>query len=185
MENTYAKNRDEWRLWLKESHKSEKEIWLVYYKKHTGKPSISYRDSVEEAICFGWIDGIKKKIDDESYAHRFSPRNKKSKWSSLNIKLAKEAIKEDRMTESGIAAFKERKIYADKFQKLKEITLTSEIEEALKGNKIAWENYNKLAPGYKKQYAGWLVSAKKEETRGRRLKEAIKLLENNQKLGMK
>ena len=85
----HAANREEWRCWLKANHAEVEEAWLVYYKKHTGKPTVSYPDSVEEALCFGWIDGLKKRIDDETYAHRFTPRRPGSKWSPLNIKLAK------------------------------------------------------------------------------------------------
>jgi uncharacterized protein YdeI (YjbR/CyaY-like superfamily) len=84
-----ASDRDEWRCWLKKHHAEMDEVWLVYYKKHIGKASITYRESVEEALCFGWIDGIKKGIDGERYAHRFSPRRAKSKWSPLNISLAR------------------------------------------------------------------------------------------------
>ena len=88
----YISDRNEWRSWLIENHAKENEVWLVYYKKHTGKSTIIYADSVEEALCFGWIDGIKKSIDDEKYAYRFTPRKTGSKWSPLNIKLAKKLI---------------------------------------------------------------------------------------------
>ncbi|MCW8925760.1 MAG: hypothetical protein OQJ84_05855, partial [Xanthomonadales bacterium] len=85
-------SREEWRAWLESNHASACEVWLVYYKKHTGKPSVSYIDSVKEAICYGWIDGLKKRVDDECYMHRFTPRRPGSKWSPTNIKLAKELI---------------------------------------------------------------------------------------------
>ncbi len=188
MKKVFANNRDEWRLWLEKNHKKEMGIWLVYYKKHIGKSSISYTDSVEEAICFGWIDGLKKKIDDETYAYRFTPRKKNSKWSPLNINYAKKMIKEGKMTKTGLEAFNQKKNYEQEILKAKaakEILLTPKIEKALKENKKAWENFNNLAPSYKKQYVGWLVAAKKDETRKRRLEEAIRLLEQNQKLGMK
>jgi len=184
----FTNNRDEWRLWLEKNHAQEREIWLVYYKKHIRKQGIAYVDSVKEAICFGWIDGLKKKIDDETYAYRFTPRKKHSKWSPLNIKYAEMMIKEGKMTKAGLQAFDQKENYEQEIMKAKvskEIPLSPEIEKALKENKRAWENFNKLAPGYKKQYAGWLVTAKKVETRKRRIKEAIRLLEKNQKLGMK
>lgn len=82
-------SREEWRSWLKENHAKAGEVWLVYYKKHRGKPSINYPESVEEALCFGWIDGLKRSIDEQKYAHRFTPRKPGSKWSPLNVRLAK------------------------------------------------------------------------------------------------
>jgi len=183
-----ASSRSKWRAWLEKNHASEKEVWLVYYKKNTGKPSVSYRESVEEALCFGWIDGIKKRVDDERYMHRFTPRRAGSKWSPLNIKLAKELIESGEMTDGGLSAFKQRKTYDEKFLQAKaaqQNSLTPENEQTLKANPKAWENFQKLAPGYRKQYVGWLQSAKKPETRERRLQELIKLLEQNKKLGMK
>ena len=174
-------SRAEWRSWLRENHPIEKEAWLYYYKKHTGKPTVSYRDSVEEALCFGWIDGIKKTIYDERYCHRFTPRRPNSKWSPLNISLAKKLIEQGKMMPAGLASFEQRKTYAEK----KEFTLTPGIEKVLNDNSIAWEHFNKLAPGYRKQYVGWLASAKKPETQAKRLKEALSLLEQNKKLEMK
>ena len=184
----YASSREEWRSWLKKNHAKAEEVWLVYYKKHTGKSSINYTDSVEEALCFGWIDGIKKRIDEEKYAHRFTPRKAKSKWSPLNIRLAKKMIEEGKMTQMGLASFNQKMNYDEDIlnaRNAKEIPLTQEIEEALKANKKAWEHFNNLAPSHKKQYVGWLISAKRPETRERRLEEAIKLLAGNKKLGMK
>ena len=184
----YASSREEWRSWLKKNHAKAEEVWLVYYKKHTGKSSINYTDSVEEALCFGWIDGIKKRIDEEKYTHRFTPRKAKSKWSPLNIRLAKKMIKEGKMTQKGLASFNKKMNYDEDIlnaRNAKEILFTPEIEEALKANKKAWEHFNNLAPSYKKQYVGWLISAKRPETRERRLEEAIKLLSGNKKLGMK
>ena len=181
-------SRAEWRSWLSENHLTEKEVWLYYYKKHTDKPTVSYRDSVEEALCFGWIDGIKKTIDDERYCHRFSPRKTGSKWSPLNIELAKRMIDLGKMTPAGQTAFEQRETYDEKFleaRRKKEFTLSPEIKKALKENHTAWENFNNLAPSYRKQYVGWLTSAKKPETRTKRLEQALRLLEQSKKLEMK
>lgn len=181
-------DRKAWRSWLIENHASKTEIWLAYYKKHTGKASVSYMDSVKEALCFGWIDGLKKRIDDERYAHRFTPRRANSKWSPQNIKLAMELIESGEMTKAGIAAFNQRVPYDQELQKVlsaKEIPLTAEMEQGLKTSKKAWNNFNQMAAGYRKQYVAWLQSAKIPETRKRRLDEVIRLLEENQKLGMK
>ena len=178
----------QWRKWLSDNHDKLDEIWLVYYKKHTGKASISYVESVEEAICFGWIDGKKRSIDEQKYAHRFSPRRAKSKWTPLNIKRAKALIEQGRMSKSGLRSFEQRVEYDERFLELRsqqETTLPESIENTLRANKKAWANFNALAPGYKKQYILWLVSAKKPETRARRLQEALLLLAENKKLGMK
>ena len=188
MKTFQAKNRNEWRDWLKKHHTSEKGIWLVYYKKHTGKTTIKYRDSIEEAICFGWIDGIKKRIDEEKYTHRFTIRKTKSKWSPLNISLAKKMIAEKKMTQFGLTFFEQRIEYDEEFIKSRSSisnALTPEIKQALKNNENAWNNFLKLAPSHKKQFVGWLMSAKKEITKQKRLTEAISLLEQNRKLGMK
>lgn len=99
----YVTNRDDWRAWLNKNHKTEKEVWLIYYKNHTGKPTIPYDVAVEEALCFGWIDSIVKRIDDERYMQKFTPRKTNSNWSELNKKRVKKMIKEGRMTEAGMA----------------------------------------------------------------------------------
>ncbi len=181
-------SRKEWRLWLKKNHAREEVVWLVYYKKHTGKPSIGYADSVEEALCFGWIDGIKKSIDEERYAHRFTPRKTKSKWSPLNIERAKAMINKGKMTKAGLASFNQKLEYDDAFLEARrtgQATIPTQIEDALKLDEQAWKNFNSLAPGYRKQYVGWLTREKKPETRERRLQEAIRLLRENRKPGMK
>jgi len=181
-------DRAEWRAWLQENHATCSEAWLAFYKKHTGKPSVPYRESVEEAICFGWIDGLKKRIDEECYAHRFTPRKPNSKWSPLNISLAEKMIAQGKMTAAGRAAFDRREKYAESFLQARqsdEVQLPPDLERALQSNPKAWRNFSALAPGYRKQYAGWLASAIKPETREKRLREAIALLEQNRKLGMK
>ncbi len=131
----YVSNREEWRSWLIKNHAQEKEIWLVFFKKSTGKPSIAYNDSVEEALCFGWIDGLKKRIDEQKYAYRFTPRKPGSKWSPRNIELAKKMIEEGKMAQSGLAAFNKRKTYDEailKARAARKIQLMPEIEKALK-----------------------------------------------------
>ena len=181
-------DRKEWRSWLIDNHACKKEVWLAYYKKHTGKATVSYMESVKEALCFGWIDGLKKSIDDQRYAHRFTPRRAGSKWSPQNTRLAKELIKSGDMTNAGLAAFEQGVPYDQEFQKVlsaKEIPLTVETEKGLKTSQKAWTNFNQMSAGYRKQYILWLQSAKRPETRKRRLEEAIRLLEKNQKLGMK
>jgi len=184
----FASDRKTWRAWLEKNHASEPEAWLVYYKKHTGKPSVGYLDSVREALCFGWIDGLKKRIDDETYAHRFTPRKPRSKWSPQNIRLARELIELGLMKTAGLKAFEQREAYDEHVLEriqAEEIALSEDTETALKANRKAWANFERLTPGYRKQYVAWLQTAKRPETRKKRLEEAIRLLEANRKLGMK
>jgi len=181
-------NRDDWREWLRKNYETKKEVWLVYYKKHTGKPSIPYDDSVEEALCFGWIDNIIKKIDDEKFVRKFTPRKAKSKWSEANKKRARKMMKERKMTEAGLARIREAEKTREWFKitpARKDFIIPKYMKEALAKNKKALDNFNNLARSYKRHYIGWITSAKREETRERRLAEAIRLLEQNEKLGMK
>jgi len=175
----------EWRKWLLDNCDKQQEIWLVYYKKHTQKPSISYKESVEEAICFGWIDGVKKRIDDETYTHRFSPRKSKSKWSKTNIAIAEKMTKLGKITKHGLSLYKDRGEYQDKLPSDSVFELMNEIQKELQKNEIAWQNFSQLTKGCKKQYIIWLNNAKKPETRKKRIKEAVSLLLDNKKLGMK
>jgi len=157
-------------------------------RRTLAKLPVSYMDSVKEALCFGWIDGLKKRIDEERYAHRFTPRKTVSRWSPQNIRLAKELIESGQMTKAGLAVFKQRVKYDQEFLKAlseKEPSLTVETEKGLMASQKAWNNFNQLTPGYRKQYVTWLQSAKKPETRKKRLEEALRLLEENKKLGMK
>jgi uncharacterized protein YdeI (YjbR/CyaY-like superfamily) len=187
-EELYVPNRDEWRAWLKENHDIKKAIWLIYYKKHIGKPSIPYDDSVEEALCFGWVDGVIKKLDDEKCARKFTPRKEKSRWSESNKKRAEKMIREGRMTEAGLARITEAKENGEWFkvhEVSKELVVPPFIKTALAQNKKASEFFEKLGNSYKAQIVLWVSSAKKEETRMKRLAEVIGLLKQNKKLGLK
>jgi uncharacterized protein YdeI (YjbR/CyaY-like superfamily) len=185
----YVKKREVWRKWLERKYDKEKEIWLIYYKAHTKKPSIPYNDSVEEALCFGWIDSIIKRIDDEKFARKFTPRTNINKWSESNKERIRKLIKEGRMTEMGFAKIdqttlnKKEETFRDKLKKTLVIPLN--IKKELMSNTMAWENFNNLALSHKRQYIGWIISAKKEKTQMSRVKEAIGLLSQNKKLGLK
>jgi len=171
MKTFEPRDRKEWRNWLKDNHSNTQEIWLIYFKKHTNKPTVTYMDSVEEAICFGWIDGIKKRIDDERYTHRFTPRRKNSKWSPTNINIAKRMIKAKMITSSGLQTYKQRKEYAIDFIEIHssiENSFPFELEQKLRSNKIAWNNFENLAPSHRKQYFLWINSAKKDKTKQKR-----------------
>lgn len=184
----YVTSRDEWRRWLERNHDAENEVWLIFYKKHVGKPSIPYEDAVEEALCFGWIDSIIKKIDEKKFVRKFTPRKSSSRWSELNKERVQKMIEARKMTETGMKRVREAEESGEWFKTSlprKRLETPQYLREALMGNKRAWENFNNLANSYKRQYIGWIASAKREETRKRRLVEAIELLERNEKLGMK
>ena len=188
VEQLRLSSRNEWRAWLEKNYATKREVWLIYCKKHTGVPSIPYEDSVEEAICFGWIDGIIKRIDDERCARKFIPRRSRSRWSESNKKRVEKVINEGRMTEAGMARVDDAKRSGEWFKSNvvpKNLILPAFIEEALTKNKKASENFNKLAESYKKLYVRWISNPKREKTRLRRLEEAIDLLEQNKKLGLR
>ena len=181
-EKLYITNRKDWRAWLEENYNKKKEIWLIYYKKHTKKKTIPYDDAVEEALCFGWIDSTVKRIDDEKHVQRYSPRNLKSVWSENNVSRVKKMIKEGKMKKVGLEKYK----YGMKNNLIapltdKKITTPEDFQKELKTNNKAFENFSLLAPSYKIMYIYWVISAKKEETRKRRIKKAVKLLSENKK----
>lgn len=183
----YVQDRAAWRAWLEENHAREREVWLVYYKKHTGRPRIPYEHAVEEALCFGWIDSTARRIDEESYMQKFTPRRDKSNWCESNVLRARRLISEGRMTKAGLDAIAEGaldKKFAPK-PKSKEVEVPRFVSDALKKTPKAWENFNALAPSYRREYVNWITQAKREETRERRLAEAARLLSENKKLGMK
>jgi len=188
IDELHMASRDDWRTWLEKNHSTKREVWLIFYKKHTEEPSISYDDAVEEALCFGWIDSIVKRIDDVKFVRKFTPRKPDSRWSELNKKRANKMIDEGKMTKAGLVLInqaKERGQWLKSARLKKDFTVPQYIEHALQSNDKALSNFRKLAPSYKRQYVGWVDSAKKEETRRRRLAEVIRILEKNEKLGMK
>lgn len=184
----YVTNRDQWRCWLKEHHDTVTVIWLVFYKKETGKPSIPYDDAVEDALCFGWIDSIVKKIDEQRYMRKFTPRNTNSVWSELNKTRVEKMIRAGRMTPAGqekIDAAKKNGKWNKPDRPQISFDLPPEFKQALDQNSKAKTFFATLAPSYRKHYIGWIATAKRPETRERRIKESIQLLSKNQKLGMK
>ncbi len=180
-----APDRLAWRNWLEEHGQDEKEIWLVYYKTASGKPSITYPESLDEALCFGWIDGIVKKIDEEKYARKFTPRRPGSNWSELNKHLVAKLIKEGRMTEAGLARVDFPLDEAAPVRpKRPALPLPDWLKESLMASPAAWENFQKLAASHQRNYIGWISDAKREETRQKRIRQAITMLEKNEKLGI-
>jgi uncharacterized protein YdeI (YjbR/CyaY-like superfamily) len=188
MSEHYFKNIEEWRNWLSQNHSSNDGIWMIFYKKETGKPTIPYEDAVEEALCFGWIDSTVKSVDEEKYLRKFTPRNDKSVWSALNKKRIEKVIREGRMTEAGLTKIRTAKEngHWDKADRpYPVLTISQEFEEELNKNLRAKENFEKLAPTYRNQYNSWINAAKRPETREKRIKESISLLEKGERLGLK
>jgi len=188
MNQLYVKSGMEWRKWLTKSHNKVDELWLIFYKRGTGKPSIDYEVAVEEALCFGWIDSIIKKIDEERYARKFTPRKDKSVWSESNKKRVKKVIKEGRMTECGLMKIKAAKKSGKWYEELKpdiSFNIPADFEKALKKNKKAKDNFDKITLSHKKRYYMWINLARKKETKEKRIKESIKMLGQEKKLGLK
>lgn len=180
---TYVRNREEWRSWLQKNHKSRKSIWLIYYKKHTKKPSVPYADAVEEAICFGWIDGQVKKIDDDRYMQRYSPRTSKSLWSEANVERARKMIRLGSMTEFGLMVFSEGTKVKDRVPSSRNLSIPDYFKEAIVKNKRAWKNFENFSPSAKLAYVYWVHTAKTEETRQRRIRKSIQQLAGNKRFG--
>jgi uncharacterized protein YdeI (YjbR/CyaY-like superfamily) len=177
-----TRNRQEWRTWLGTHHTTSPGVWLVFYKDHTGVKSTSYEDSVCEALCFGWIDSLIKRLDDDRYTRKFTPRNPTSKWSDSNRKRWVELKAAGLLTAAGLAGAPTSNTYAPR-QAIP--ALPSYIAKALKANPKAWSFFQKLAPTHRHNFAGWIHSAKRPETREKRIRESIALLAAGKKLGLK
>jgi uncharacterized protein YdeI (YjbR/CyaY-like superfamily) len=189
----HVTTRDEWRDWLAKHHATETEIWLIYYKKQSGQPRIPYDHAVEEALCFGWIDSIVKRIDDEKFAQKFTPRRDCTNWSALNKRRVRKLIGEGRMTKVGLAKIdcavldEEPQVKQKTKQKQNKVTpnLPRFVRQALMANPRAWTHFQNLAPSYRRNCIAWIMQAKKDETRQRRLREVVSLMKQNKKLGLK
>ncbi|MES1244721.1 MAG: YdeI/OmpD-associated family protein [Acidobacteriota bacterium] len=183
MKTLHVTNREDWRAWLAGHHASETEVWLVFAKAHTGRPRVSYDEAVEEALCYGWIDSIVRKLDDDSYAQKFSRRKDRTNWSAPNLERVQRLLAEGKMTEAGLAVLHPDPDFRPPERSGPEPP--PELEEALKRHPAAWNNFQKLAPSHRKEFVRWMTEAKKEETRQRRFQKAMQMLEANEKLGLK
>ena len=171
-----------WRAWLEREHTSSPGVWLVYYKKHTGARTIPYEDSVREALCFGWVDSIIKRLDDARCARKFTPRRPASKWSESNRKRWAELKAAGRLAAAGLAAAPT----ANKYSPVPEVPeLPAYIARALKKNLKVWNFFRQLAPSHRREYVRWIHFAKRPETRERRIAEAVSMLKAKQKLGLR
>lgn len=176
MEPRFFATRAEFRAWLAAHHADADELLVGFYKKASGRPSITWPESVDEALSFGWIDGIRRRIDDESYSIRFTPRRRRSTWSAVNIKRAGELIEEGRMTPAGLAAFEARDearsaIYS--YEQRHKAALEPEQEARLRANAAAWDWFQSRPPAWRRGAIYWVTSAKRADTRERRLTTLI------------
>jgi uncharacterized protein YdeI (YjbR/CyaY-like superfamily) len=185
----YVHQTKDWRAWLKKNHATAKEIWLVYYKKDSGKPRISYNDAVDEARCFGWIDSTVKAIDKACFCQRYSPRRKGSPCSEMNKHRAIRMIKEGRMTKAGLEALegtlgKGAKIHRGKIHHTESFKVPAYVEKALKREGSAWKNFQKFPLVYKRIRVGWVTATRIPKTRKTRLIYFVKMTAQNKRFGM-
>ncbi len=177
----YARSRAEWRKWLEKNHSKEKFVWLVVYKVHTGKPGLKHRESMEEAICFGWIDTIIKRLDEDRYLRGFARRSDKGKWSANTRGYAKELIQQGRMAAAGLKAYKDGlKRPTHDHGLAKNPKMPEDLRKALNESNAA-KNFESFAPSYKRTYLRWLERAKLPETRAKRISEVVKRAAQNRK----
>jgi len=172
------------RAWLAKHHDRSDAQWVGFYRRGSGKPSITWPESVDEALSFGWIDGVRKSIDDEAYMIRFTPRKPSSIWSAVNTKRMRELIAENRVHPAGLAAFEKRderktQIYA---YERGNCELPPELEKTFRANRKAWEFHQAQPPGYRRQMCWYVMSAKRDETRRKRLETLIQLAATGKRL---
>jgi uncharacterized protein YdeI (YjbR/CyaY-like superfamily) len=180
-------DRAVWRRWLAENGSLEKEVWLVYIKKESGRPSIDYEDSVEEALCYGWVDSLIQKIDEDSYARKFTRRTNTQKWSASNLRRMQKMIAEGRMTEAGLAVIDPEilKLTPADLERPDDEDAFEAVRHMLQEHALAWQNFSALAPSHQRRYLGWINAAKQQATRERRVAEAALHLEKNEPLPLK
>lgn len=166
----------EFRVWLEANHETSRELWVGFYKKGSGQSSITWPEAVDEALCFGWIDSVRRSVDADSYANRFTPRQPRSTWSAVNIQRVEELTRLGRMRPAGLTAFAARSaarsgIYS--FEQQEAIALGEDYERRFRANQAAWDFFQAQAAGYRRTASWWVISAKREETRLRRLDTLI------------
>jgi len=183
MKTFAARTVKEWRDWLRRHHQSESEVWLVFYKQHTGQTSIPYEDSVDEALCYGWIDSLIKRLDDSRYARTFTPRNKDSRWSTANRRRYKRLKASGRLKAGGIKRPPGNRSGDAPLPVASKVPRYVRAE--LKKHPVALRNFEKLPPSHQRRYVGWIDSAKLLDTKARRLGEAIRMLSTGNRLGLK
>jgi uncharacterized protein YdeI (YjbR/CyaY-like superfamily) len=185
MKPTFFVDREAFRAWLDEHHATASELWMGLYKKGSGRPSITWPEAVDEALCFGWIDGVRQRIDDESYMNRFTPRKPASNWSAVNVRRVEELTKRRRMRAAGLKAFRERredKTATYSYEQRHQAKLDLAQERRFRSKKRAWEWFQTQPKGYRTTAVYWVMSAKKPETRERRLTTLIEDSESGRRV---
>lgn len=181
----FFKTPADFRKWLEKNHAKQQEQWVGFYKTGSGKKSITWPESVDQALCFGWIDGLRKGIDEESYKIRFTPRKKTSIWSAINLKKIKELEKAGLMKEAGMKIYNERNGKNEErysFEQKEEIKFLPAYEKKFKANKAAWKWFSSSAPSYRKAAMWWVMQAKQESTQAKRLETLIADSENGERI---
>ncbi len=176
---------ERWRAWLHKHHASASEVWLVFHKQHTGRRSVSYLDALDEALCYGWIDSLVRRLDDDRYARKFTPRKPGSAWSAINRKRYAELEKAGRVRAPGRARSPDGAGVSRPPKIAVPTRLPAYIGDAIKAVPAAWKFFSTLAPSHQRRFVMWIHLAKRQETKERRLAEAVKLLTKKQKLGLK
>ena len=186
MKTLHVETLKQWRAWLGEHHASESEIWLVFYKQQTGVASIDYEDALDEALCFGWVDSLVKRLDDRRFARKFTPRRPDSRWSDKNRRRYGELKAQKRLKPPGIDRPPTDRGYEPREVRLPlPSKLPAYIQSALSEQPTALRHFNSLPPSERRRYIAWIETAKREETKLRRLTEAIRLLKRGESLGLK
>jgi len=177
---TFFATPAKWRAWLQKHHETHQELWVGFYKRETGKPSITWPQSVDEALCFGWIDGVRKSLGELSYTIRFTPRKPRSRWSLINVNRVKELTRLGLMQPRGLKAFAEcqaAKTGTYAYEQRNEARFEAADERQFRANKKAWAFFEAQAPWYRRTSTYWVVSAKKRETQLKRLAKLMKCSE--------
>jgi uncharacterized protein YdeI (YjbR/CyaY-like superfamily) len=185
-EPTFFATPADFRRWLERHHRSESVLLVGFYKKDSGRPSVTWPESVAEALCFGWIDGVRRRVDDESYSIRFTPRKPGSTWSKVNLEKTRELIESGRMRPAGLRALEERDpensgTYS--YEQRDAARLSPEAEARFRADTEAWSFFQSQPPGYRKTATFWVVSAKRAETRARRLETLIEDSASRRRIG--
>jgi len=172
---TFFKSPAEFRAWLDSNQETSVELWVGFYKRSSDKPSITCPDAVDEALCFGWIDGVRKSVDKEAYTIRFTPRKAKSQWSRINIRRAKQLVESSRMHAAGLQAFAGAEDQPPKYsyEQRQKASFDGEQERQFRANSEAWDFFQSQPPWYRRTATFWVISGKKQETRQRRLATLI------------
>ncbi|HZU70835.1 MAG TPA: YdeI/OmpD-associated family protein [Ktedonobacteraceae bacterium] len=181
LERFYARDRQEWRAWLEQNAATAKGVWLIYYKQNSNQPRVSYDEAVEEALCFGWIDSRPNTLDDERYMQLFSPRKPKSPWSKSNKQRVEKLIQQGLMTAAGLKAIEIAKKNGmwNVYDAIEALTMPEDLREALVANNVANANFEAFSNSTKKQLLWWVESAKRPETRSKRIQQIVLSAEQN------